>query len=445
MDINSIIMSINNVVWGWPLLLFIVGTAIFTTFYLSGVQFRYFVRSWKLVFVSEETVHDGEHDMTTFQAFLNVLSASLGNGSIAGIATAVYAGGPGVAFWVFVIGLLTMSVRFAEVYLSSRFATQSAIGSSLGGPMIYLQHVPGGRFLPALYALFCLLLSLSGGNAMQANSVRVGLTHILPIPNMVVALLLFAFILYVMLGGAPRIIKASDRIVPIKVGVFFVSSIIILLYHYKSLIPALHIIYQGAFTPQALAGAAVLFSAQHALRFGISRGLNASEAGLGTAGILYGGASSKKPVENGLQSMISAFISANIVCFSFALMIVASGVWNNGLTSTALTSSAFETVFGQLGGWIVIFLSVSFGMGTVVSYAYIARACWVYLTGGRFIPVFTALFCSVTFLGALAKVEAVWNATDLVNAGLLLSNLFGILYLLPRIKAGLTEYRMRHG
>jgi AGCS family alanine or glycine:cation symporter len=143
--------------------------------------------------------------------------------------------------------------------------------------------------------------------------------------------------------------------------------------------------------------------------------------------------------------MLSAFISANVVCFSFALMIVASGVWNNGLTSTALTSSAYETVFGSLGGWIVVFLSISFGMGTVVSYAYIGRACWVYLTGGRFMPIFTALFCAVTFLGALAQVEAVWNATDLVNAGLLVSNLFGILYLLPRIKQGLNEYKAKHG
>ena len=444
MYINDFILLLNDIVWSWPLLIFIVGTAVATTVFLSGIQFRYFFRSWKLVLSSEGGPRDEASDMTPFQAFLNALSTSIGNGSVAGIATAVYSGGPGAAFWIFIMGLLAMAIRYSEVYLSSKFATQSAIGSSLGGPMIYLRHVPGKRFLPVTYAFFCFLLSLSSGNAMQANSIRVGLTHILPISKELVALVLFVFILYVMLGGASRIVKVSDRIVPIKVGVFFISSFIVLLYHYQSIIPAFKTIFQGAFTPQALGGAAIGFSVQHALRFGIARGLNASEAGLGVAGIFYGGTSSKKPVENGIMSMLSAFISANLVCFLVALMIVVSGVWNNGLTSIALTSSAYETVFGAFGGWIVTFLSISFGMGVLVSYAYIARACWIFLTNGRFMPAFITIFCVTTLIGALAKVEVVWNATDLINAGLLCSNLVGILYLLPVIKKGLIEYRKQN-
>ena len=441
MYINDFILLLNDIVWSWPLLIFIVGTAVATTVFLSGIQFRYFFSSWKLVLSSEGGLRDEASDMTSFQAFLNALSTSIGNGSVAGIATAVYSGGPGAAFWIFIMGLLAMAIRYSEVYLSSKFATQSAIGSSLGGPMIYLRHVPGKRFLPVTYAFFCFLLSLSSGNAMQANSIRVGLTHILPISKELVALVLFVFILYVMLGGASRIVKVSDRIIPIKVGVFFISSFIVLLYHYQSIIPAFKTIFQGAFTPQALGGAAIGFSVQHALRFGIARGLNASEAGLGVAGIFYGGTSSKKPVEDGIMSMLSAFISANLVCFLVALMIVVSGVWNNGLTSIALTSSAYETVFGTFGGWIVTFLSISFGMGVLVSYAYIARACWIFLTNGRFMPAFIAIFCVTTLIGALAKVEVVWNATDLINAGLLCSNLVGILYLLPVIKKGLIKYR----
>lgn len=441
MYINDVIVFLNDIVWGWPLIIFIIGSAVIATLYLSGVQFRYFFHAWKLVLFPDDGPRTETSEMSSFQAFLNALSASLGNGSIAGIATAVYAGGPGVALWVFVIGLLTMATRFAEVYLSSRFATQSALGSALGGPMIYLRQVPGGKFLPTAYAFFCFLLSLSSGNAMQANSIRVGITHILPVSKELVSLILFLFILYVMLGGATRIIKVSDRIVPIKVGVFFLSSFFILLYHFKSIVPALKIIFQAAFTPQALAGVVTGLSVQHAIRFGIARGLNASEAGLGTAGIFYGGAGSKEPVKDGIQSMISAFISANLVCFSLALIIVATGAWNNGLTSTALTSSAYETVFGVFGGWLVVFLSVSFGMGTVVSYAYIARACWIYLTKGRYMQLFTAIFCLVTLFGSLARVDIVWNATDLVNAGLLCSNLIGVLYLLPLIRKGLMEYQ----
>ena len=445
LDINNSIVQLNNLVWSWPLLLFIVSGILVATVALSFVQFRYFFKAWKLVFSpTKAEAGVAKEDMTPFQAFMNALSASVGNGSIAGIATAIYAGGPGVAFWIVVLGFLGMSLRYAEVYLSSHFATHSTVSGSLGGPMLYLKQVPGRSFLPSLYAFLCLMLGLVSGNAMQANSMREGVLRIMPfLPKLLVAFLLLGFIIYVMLGGAKRIIAVSDSIVPIKVGLFFTTCFIVLAYHYDAIIPALYIIWEGAFKPEALGGAALGLTMQSVMRYGIARASNASEAGLGTAGIVFGGSSAKKPVENGIMSMLSAFISANLVCFSIALMIVASGVWTSGETGLCLTISAYNTVFGTLGGWIVTFLAISFGMGVIVIYAYISRACWIFLTGGKFINLFTALFCAVTFLGAMAKVDAVWNSTDLVNAGLLASNIWGILWLLPVIRKGLKEYEFK--
>lgn len=442
MSLYDMILQLNTFIWGWPLIIYVVGVALIATLALSFVQFRYFFRSWKLVFFpGKKAKAKKQVDMTPFQAFLNALSASVGNGSIAGIATAIYAGGPGAAFWIFVLGFLAMALRYAEVYLSSYFATESAVGSSLGGPMIYLRHVPGGKILPYFYALFCFLLALTSGNAMQANSITGGLTWIMPfLPKIGIAVALLAFIIYVMLGGAQRIVYVSDRIVPVKVGLFFITCFTVLLYHYNALIPAFKTILLGAFNPAALGGAALGLSVQHALRYGIARSSNASEAGLGTAGVVYGGTESKEPVNNGIMSMLSAFISANLVCFSIALMIVASGVWDSGLRGIDLTSAAYETVFGTAGGWIVTFLSISFGMGVLVTYAYIARACWIFMTGGKWMSVFTALFCLVTFMGAIVDLEIVWNSIDLVNAGLLMSNLWGILWLMPLIRKGLREY-----
>ncbi len=442
MDLNDIVIQLNNIAWGWPLLIFIVGVAVIATGSLFFVQFRYFFKMWQLVFFPKTSTTDTKEDMTPFQAFLNALSASVGNGSIAGVATAVFAGGPGAALWIVVLGFLGMALRYSEVYLSSYFATHSASGSSLGGPMIYLARVPGGRFLPMFYAFLCFMLALASGNAMQANSIREGLVRIMPfLPKLVIACILLAFIIYVMLGGAKRIIAVSDKIVPVKVGLFFSTCIIVLLYHYNAIIPALYTIWEGAFNPAALGGAALGLSMQNAMRYGIARSSNASEAGLGTAGILFGGSSAERPVENGIMSMLSAFISSNLVCFSIALMIVASGVWNGGETGLCLTIAAYNTVFGTIGGWIVTFLAISFGMGVLVTYAYISRACWIFLTGGKFMNVFTAIFCAVTFLGAMAKVEVVWNSTDLVNAGLLASNLWGILWLMPLLRKGLAEYQ----
>ncbi len=443
MSLNDIVLYLSNLVWGWPLIIYVVSVAVIATFALSFVQFRYFFKAWKLVFFPDKKTEASEQDdMTPFQAFLNALSASVGNGSIAGIATAIYAGGPGAAFWIVVLGFLAMSLRYAEVYLSSYFATESALGSSLGGPMIYLSRVPGRKFLPYFYAVFCFLLALTSGNAMQANSIRDGVMRIMPfIPKIGIAITLLAFMVYVMLGGAQRIVYVSDRIVPVKVGLFFSTCFIVLLYHYNAIIPALRIIWLGAFYPEAIGGAALGLSIQHAMRFGIARSSNASEAGLGTAGIIFGGSSAKDPVKNGIMSMLSAFISANLVCFSIALMIVASGVWNNGENGLNLTISAYNTVFGSLGGWIVTFLSISFGMGVLVTYAYIARSCWIFMTGGKWMNLLTGIFCAVTFLGAMARVDIVWNSTDLVNAGLLASNLWGILWLMPLIRKGLREYR----
>ena len=246
LDINNSIVQLNNLVWSWPLLLFIVSGILVATVALSFVQFRYFFKAWKLVFSpTKAEAGVAKEDMTPFQAFMNALSASVGNGSIAGIATAIYAGGPGVAFWIVVLGFLGMSLRYAEVYLSSHFATHSTVSGSLGGPMLYLKQVPGRSFLPSLYAFLCLMLGLVSGNAMQANSMREGVLRIMPfLPKLLVAFLLLGFIIYVMLGGAKRIIAVSDSIVPIKVGLFFTTCFIVLAYHYDAIIPALYIIWE---------------------------------------------------------------------------------------------------------------------------------------------------------------------------------------------------------
>jgi AGCS family alanine or glycine:cation symporter len=438
--LNDGILAINNFLWGWPLIIFFVVVAGIISISLRFVQFRYFTTAWKLLLSPNDVQSGKKADMTPFQAFLNALSTSLGNGSLGGMATAIFSGGPGAAVWIFVFGLLGMAIRFCEVFLSTAFGVKHWGHSVVGGPMVYLSKIPGKTFLPYLYALFCLFLALTTGNAMQANTIRIGCARIFGVESLIVAAILLVFMLYVMLGGAKRIVAVSDAIVPLKVGVFFLSALAVLGYHYASIIPALILIFKAAFTPQAVFGGAVGYSIQHAIRFGIARTLNASEAGLGTAAVLFGGSASTQPTKDGIMSMLGSFISANLVCFSIALMLVASGVWNNGQTSLDLTISAYETVFGTSGGWIVTFLSISFGLGVLVSYAYIARSCWLFLTQGKGIMAINIIYCIATFLGALAKVDLIWNITDLINAILLVVNMMGIVLLLPIIKIGLYEY-----
>lgn len=427
-----IVSTINNFIWGWPLLLYVVIISLVLTIGLNFLQFRTFFTAWKyMLFPATKTA---QGDMSPFSAFVNALNTGLGNGSLAGIATAIYSGGPGAAFWIFVFGFLSMVIRFSEVFLSNFYEPISEVGGTIGGPMIYLQRVPAGRILSYIFAFFLLFLGLSSGNAMQANSISLGFVRILSISPWLVASVLLLFITYVIMGGAKRIVEVSEAIVPLKVGLFFITATIILIYHADKFPEAMRLIFYGAFYPKALVGAASGLLIQHAMRYGIVLSVNATEAGLGTAAVLFGGTGSREPMKNGIMSMLGVFISANLVCFMIALMIIMSGVWNNGQLSIDLTISAYETVFGIVGGWLVTLLSVSFGMGVLVTYGYIARSCWLFLTNGRFEYVFSMLFCGITFLGAIVQVDVVWSFVELANAGLLIVNLFGIVWLLPTIR-----------
>jgi alanine or glycine:cation symporter, AGCS family len=437
--LTVLIEKLTTFVWGWPLILFIIGTGITMTISLSFIQFRYFGRAWKYVLFPEEKGSKDDEHISPLQAFVNTLSASIGNGSTAGMATAMYSGGPGAAFWIFVLGFFNMAIRFAEVYASTHFVKKTAQGIR-GGPMIYLQLVPAGKYLAYGYAFFCLMLTLITGNAMQCNSMRIGIEKMTCLNPVSIAVIMFIFLLYVMLGGAQRIIRVSDKIVPVKVGLFFIATLYLILYHWANIIDALRIIIMSAFNPQAIAGGMLGFTVQGAISYGMSRMLNATEAGLGTAAILYGTTGSKHPVRSGIMSMASAFISSQLVCFMLMLVFVVSGVWDSGLTSTALTIAAYETAFGSFGGWVVTFLSITFGMGVLVAYAYIGRECWFFLTGGKAEWMYTSLYCLMAFFGALSKVALIWSMTDIINAGLLLINLYGLLVLLPEIKRGVQAY-----
>ncbi len=420
---------------GWPLMIFVIGASLIYTVALRGIQFRHFFTAWKAtLFPSKKTENAGE--MSPFQAFINTINSNLGNGSIAGMGIAIYAGGPGAALWVVIFGFILMAIRFAEVYISALYGMKEKTEGALGGPMLYLKDVIGGSVLPYIYALFCIFFGLLGGNAMQANSIQVSLYTTWGISPFVSGAVLFLFVLYILFGGAHRIVAISLSIVPIKVTVFVLSACAVLFYHYQAIPAALYTIVANGFCMSAVAGGAIGFSLQQIIRAGMTQSIFATESGLGSAAILFGSTGSNDPIQSGLMGMISTFIST-FVGFIVALCIVVSGVWGSGLTSTALTIAAFNTVFGHFGGWIVSFLSISFGFGVLVSYAYIARLVWFFLTGNRYPLGFTVVYSLCTLGGAISSVGLVYSLIDIAVAGTLFINLFGLLYLLPKVRKDL--------
>jgi len=437
MNIELLVKQISEIMVGWPLMIYVIIISIIYTIALYGIQFRYFFSSWKAT-LSPSGGDQQAGDMSPFQAFINTINSNLGNGSIAGMGTAIYAGGPGAALWVIIFGFILMAIRFAEVYISALYGMNKKTAGSLGGPMLYLQDVPGKTFLPYLYAFFCLTFGLLGGNAMQANSITLSLLTTWGIPSFVSGIILFLFVLYILLGGAERIIKISLAIVPIKVIVFVVSTLAILLYHYHAIPNALYLIIVSGVGLKAFGGGVLGFSLQQTISAGMTRSIFATESGLGSAAILFGSTGSKDPIQSGLMGMLSTFLST-CTGFLVALCIIVSGVWNSGFNSTALTIAAFNTVFGSLGGWIVSFLSVSFGFGVLVSYAYIAHMVWLFLTNNRFHSGFIAVYSLFTLGGAMASVGLVWDLINIAVALTLIINLYGVLILLPKMRPLLLQ------
>jgi AGCS family alanine or glycine:cation symporter len=430
----QIVNQLNQLIeWllNWPLMIYVIGVSILCTVALRGIQFTHFFSAVKMTFAPSKSETSSTGDMSPVQAFLNTLSANLGNGSLAGMAVAIYAGGPGAPMWTLLIGFVLMAVRFAEVYLSTLYGARTT-QSVLGGPMLYLKDVPGGTCLAYIYSVLLIFFAGAVGNAIQANSICMSINTTWGIDIYIIAAFLTAFVAYVVLGGSARIVKVSDRIVPIKVIVFFVTSLIVLFFHYHALYGAFLLMLKYAFQPMAPVGGFLGFSVQQAMRYGIERSIMATESGLGTAAILFGFTGSKDPKASGLMGMLSTFIST-LVCLIISLCIIASGVWDNGQTGAALTIAAFSTVFGSYGGWIVSFLSISFGMGVLVTFAYISRVTWLFLTNGKYALGSSLLYCAFTVFGSLINVNHVWHLAGIVNGLLLMINLFGVAYLLPVI------------
>ncbi|HJZ24063.1 MAG TPA: amino acid carrier protein [Candidatus Babeliales bacterium] len=429
---------LNNSIWSFPFLIFLFILGIFVFFATYAAPFRFFISAWKYIIFPDKNNNSGE--MSSFQAFINSIGASIGNGSIAGLATAIHIGGPGAIFWVLLVGFLSMSWRFAEVYLSTYFIGKATFGTATGGPIVYLSKVPGGNYLPYIFTFICIIFSLMAGNMMQANSIAIGLENSWQIPTYLTALIIFVFVFYAVQGQGERILKISDRLVPFKVLVFFTSAVIVLFYHISALPAAIKLIFVSALNPSAALGGTLGYSVQQAMSEGFNRGISGNEGGLGTSALFFGSTSGKDPIKDSMLSMLGVFLTTHVIGLLMMLTIITSGAWTSELTSTALSIAAFNTVFGKYGGWIITFSAASFGLSVIVSYAFLVLQCWKFLTNNRGLWLYKLLYIISAFLGCIMTAPMVWSLVGITNAILLLINLFGILWLIGIVRNGVAQY-----
>lgn len=440
MDIlNKVLTDIGNVVWGpFFLIPLLLGTGLFLTVRLRGIQFRTLGRALRHGLLDRED--DSAHgDISNYQALTTALAATVGVGNIVGVATAISIGGPGALFWMWATGLVGMASKYTETFLGSRFRTTDAAGEQSGGPQYYLEQGLSeflgrkrlGKVLALLFAGFAAIASFGIGNMTQANSVAAGLKETFNVDPWITGIVMFICVGTVLLGGIQAIGKVTAAFVPMMICIYIIGAIIVLITHVDRIFPALKLIVTDAFTGTAAAGGFLGSSMIIAVQMGVARGLFSNESGMGSAAIAAAAAKTTHPVRQGLVSMTQTFIDTIVVVSFTGLVIICTGTWDQGEDQAAnMTANAFsEGLPGQWGGTIVSISIVFFAFSTILGWSYYGERCAVRLLGRRSAVFYRMAFTVVVFIGAITELDTVWKFSDIANGFMVIPNLIGLLLL----------------
>ena len=431
--------EISGFVWGLPLILLLVGTGIFLTIRLHGLQITQLGRALRIAFSREDTRAAG--DISHFKALMTALAATVGIGNIAGVATAIAAGGPGAVFWMWMTAFFGMATKYGEAILAVKYRVVDENGNMSGGPMYYLERGLGLKWLGVLFALFGSLAAFGIGNMAQANTVAHALESSFGVQPESTGLVMAALTAAVILGGIKRIGNVAGVLVPVMAVIYIVAGIVVLVLNYQAVPGALALILERAFTPTAATGGFAGAIVMQTIKMGVSRGLFSNESGLGSAPIVAAAARTRNPFRQALVSMTGTFIDTIIVCTITGLVIVSTGAWNTGQTGAELTVAAFSSGLpGDSGGVIIAVATVLFAYSTILGWAYYGEKCCEYLLGIRAVLTYRYLWVIAVFCGAMLKLQMVWDFADIMNGLMAIPNLIGLIGLSGVIVAETRRY-----
>lgn len=429
-NFTALLDQISGFVWGPPLLLLLVGTGLYLTLILGFLQFRALPFALKQTFISHKQ-HDHDGDVSHFGALMTALSATIGTGNIAGVATAMVAGGPGAVFWMWVTALVGMATKYAESLLAVKYRTTNNKGEMSGGPMYFIELGLGRnwKWLAIAFALFGTFASFGIGSSVQANTVADTIYANFGISKWQVGLALTLFTAVVVLGGIKSIAQASSVIVPIMAVVYILGGMVIIVQHIDLVGQAFALIINEAFTAQSVGGAVL----GTAVRYGVARGLFSNEAGLGSAPIAAAAAKTDHPVRQALVSMTGTFLDTIVVC-SITGLVLAIGYIHAGdsfgdLKGAALTTLYFNNLMPNVGGFIVSFGIVFFAYSTILGWCYYGEKCAAYLFGDKFVIPYRVIYTATVMLGTVLTLDIVWTFADIFNGLMALPNLIALLLL----------------
>jgi AGCS family alanine or glycine:cation symporter len=393
-------------------------------------------------------------DITPFQALMTALAATVGNGNIAGVTTAIASGGPGAPFWMWMTAVFGMATKYSEGLLGLKYRVKSPDGTFSGGAMYYLRDglrwKPLGRFLALWFSIAVILMSTFGsGNMAQSNSIALALNSDFGIPFIVSGIGLAILVGVVIIGGVKRIAAVAERLVPGMIVLYMGAGIYVILANVLVIPDIIMIVLRSALTNEAIVGGFLGHTVKEAIRFGVARGTLSNESGIGSCSIPAAAAKGNESAAQGMVAMMGTFIDTIIVCSMTTFVILASNLHphTTGLTSTELTKSAFAVGLGtDLGGWIVSLSSFLFGYTTLIGWSYYGEQGARYMWGMKSVLPYRYLFCLFVFFGAVLQgrhLQIVWNLGDIGNALMAIPNLIGLLLLGGMIRKVTNDYLRR--
>lgn len=426
--------AINSIIWGPLLIILILGVGAYISVGIKFLQIRYLEKIIKHTFF-RGTKKDAEGDISPFQALNVALSGTIGVGNIVGVATAITLGGPGAIFWMWISGILGMATKFAEVVLSVYYREKEKGGPMVGGPMMYIKKGLPKIFHPLAYifAVFGALAAFGIGNMAQANSVADGLLQF-GIPRYFTALFLIVAVGLVTIGGIKRIAYTATVCIPFMCMLYFILGILVLIAYIHFIPKAIMLILKGAFTTQAAIGGFAGATVIQAIRYGIARGIFSNEAGLGSAPIAHSTAKTDNPVRQGFWGMIEVFVDTLVICSITALVIITTNSWTSGNTGALLTMEAFSKFFGKTVGYSIVVLSmVLAAYSTNIAWCFYGETCAAFLFGHNVRIFYRILWLPFVLIGALGKLEIIWNICDTLNGLMALPNIIALIILGPTV------------
>lgn len=437
--------QIRDFVWGAPLIILLLGTGIYLTVLLKGLQFRTLFSSLYLALIKRKEYGAHPGDISHFQALMTALAATVGTGNIAGVASAIAMGGPGALFWMWLTGLFGMATKYSEAVLAVKFRETDALGTMSGGPMYYIEKGLKNNWLAMVFAIFAACAAFGTGNMIQSNSVAEAMKATFNIDHWITGTVLFILTFLVIMGGIKSIARAASAIVPVMILFYLIAGTIVLIIYSNKIMYAFELIFVHAFTPVAAAGGFAGATVKMAMQMGVSRGLLSNESGLGSSPIAAAAAKTDEPVRQALVSMTQTFIDTIVVCTFTGLVILVTGAWESGKTAAALTEHAFSLGLPGTWGGIVVSLSlIFFAYSTILGWAYYGEKSVEYIAGEKAIKPYRLLWVIIVFIGAIGKLETVWTLTDIMNGLMAFPNLIALLGLSFVIRNETNHFFKKH-